>query len=293
LLVVAIFAPVVLWNVEHSWFLVEITLNRQRWIGPRSVPENLLLFAGAQLLYHGVLAPVLVGAVLAGLRRFKDPAWRYLAWMSLPILAVAAVAAMDARPKPHWPSPAYLAGALALGALWEEWARKSPRLLWGSVGLTALVTGALVVVVLLPWGVEQVRSGIGRWDLVAGAVERQALTQSDPALVLTDNYQAASHIAYYLRRRVPVTTFYGAFIVWERPEEWSGWRAIYVDEESELPSLDIGSLCRDLRQVESVELAPGRVVRLYRCDGVRISRPPGASWAPIRRPPVRSASPRR
>ncbi len=269
LLAVALFAPVVLWNAEHSWFLVQITLSRERWMAPRSIPENLLLFAGAQLLYHGAIAPVVVGAVLAGLRRFKDPAGRYLAWMSLPLLAVTAVAALDARPKPHWPSPAYLAGALALGALWEEWARKWPRLLWGTAGLTTLTTGALAVALLLPWGMEQLRSGIGRWDLVAEAVDRQMSAQSGPPLVLTDSYQAASHIAYHLRGRVPVTTSYGAFTVWQRPAEWTGRRAVYVDEVGNLRGLDVEEVCRKVLLLETVELSPGRIVRLFRCDDVR------------------------
>lgn len=269
LIAAALFAPVVLWNVQHSWFLADVTLTRERWMAPRSIPENLLLFAGGQIVYYGALAPVLVGAAIVALRRFREPAWRYLVWMSLPVLAATVAAATDAWPKPHWPGPAYLAATLALGALWQQWERRRPRLLWASVGLTALVTGTLAVALLLPWGMERLRAGIGRWDRVAEAVGRQTAAHPGRALVFTDSYQAASHIAYRLRARVPVMAWYGAFIVWVRRDEWAGRTGIYVDEPRASRDLGIQQFCRNVRPVDEVELAPDHRVRLFVCDDVR------------------------
>jgi len=228
------------------------------------------LFAGGQILYYGALAPVLIGAVVAGVRR-EQPALRYLAWLSLPLIAAMVVAALGARPKPHWPGPAYLSAALALGALWDTWMRTRPRLLTVSAGVTACMTAALVVMLLLPWGSEQVRSGIGRWERVTEAISRQAAGQDRRIVVLTDTYQAASHIAYRMRSGPPATTTYGAFAVWQRPE-WNGWNALYVDEPTAGRHLKIHELCRNIRQVERVELAPARVVGVYRCEDVRFPR---------------------
>ncbi|MGH2374317.1 MAG: glycosyltransferase family 39 protein, partial [bacterium] len=190
LVAAALFAPVVIWNARHDWFLLHITLSREPWMTPRSIPENLLFFVGGQILYYGALAPVLVGAAIAGVRR-RHPALRYLAWMSLPLLIAMGVAALGARPKPHWPGPAYVSMALALGALWDEWTQRRPGLFRASVALTAGTTAALFVALLLPWGPEQVRLGIGHWERVADAISRQTVGGTDRVLVLTDTYQAA------------------------------------------------------------------------------------------------------
>jgi hypothetical protein len=262
-----LFAPVVAWNVTHEWFLVDITVGREPWTTPRSAPVNLLFFLGGQILYYGTLAPALVAAIVAAARR-REPRWRYLFWMSAPVLAATIVAALGARPKPHWPAPAYLAAALALGALWEEWVRGRPRVLRFLTASTAALTIIATLIALLPWGRDQVAVGIGRWDRVAAAIEREIGDGRDRVLVLTDTYQAASHLAYRLRTRVPVTTTYGAFAVWWKPE-WTGWSALYVDEPLLERNLPIETMCRNIRPVDRVEFSPGRVVGLYRCDDVR------------------------
>ncbi len=269
----ALFAPVVLWNIDHRWFLLDITLHRERWLIPQSAPVNLLFFAGGQLLYYGLLVPLLLAACVAALRRAKEPAWRYLAWMTIPVLVVMIAAAMDSRTKPHWPAPAYLAAAIALGALWPQWVRARPRLLRAAAGITTAVTVAVAVVMLLPWGRAQVEVGIGLYGRLADAVARQAAAQSGPTIILTDRYQAASHIAYRLRERIPVTTFYGAFLVWQRPQEWTGRHALYVQDDPKYPGLNIQAMCRNVRQVDVAELAPGRAssrpIKIFACDDVR------------------------
>lgn len=269
LVTAVLFAPVIMWNARHEWFLAHITLTREPWMTSRSIPENFLFFVGGQILYYGALAPVLVAAALAGLRP-GQPGLRYLTWTTLPLLVAMTVAALDARPKPHWPGPAYLSAALALGALWDEWRRRSPRPLRIAAGLTVGTTAALLVGLLLPWGAEQVRSGIGGWDRLADAVDRHT-REGGRVLVLTDTYQAASHLAYRMRSGPPVTTTYGAFALWQRPE-WAGWSALYVDEPTAGRHLEIHEMCRNIRQVDQVELAPGRVVGLYRCEDVRFAR---------------------
>jgi 4-amino-4-deoxy-L-arabinose transferase-like glycosyltransferase len=263
----AIFAPVVVWNVQHQWALADITLHRERWMLPRSIPVNLLFFAGGQVLYYGLLAPVLWAAAVAALRR--GPAGSYLAWMSAPLFALMTLAAADARTKPHWPAPAYLAAAIALGALWPRWIRARPRLLWTSAAATGAVTAILGLALLLPWSRAQLALAIGRYDRLAEVVARQAAASGERTLILTDRYQAASHLAYRLRERIPVTTFYGAFLLWQRPREWTGWRALYVQDDPGHPGLDIRAMCAHVRPIEVVNLAPGRPINIFACDRVR------------------------
>ncbi|MBI3975766.1 MAG: glycosyltransferase family 39 protein, partial [Armatimonadetes bacterium] len=116
-LAAALVAPLIAWNAAHDWSTIRTALAGPPWIQPRSIPENLLLFAVGQILYHGPAALALLAAIIAATRR-AGPEWRYLVWMSAPLFLVVLLSAVGARAKPHWPSPAYLSAAVALGALW-------------------------------------------------------------------------------------------------------------------------------------------------------------------------------
>lgn len=264
LVAIALFAPVVLWNAQHDWALVAVTLNRDPFLNGRSVPENLALFAVAQVGYYGFLAPALVGAGIVAARRAHPPVWRYLAWMTLPLLVVMTTAALDGRPKPHWPGPAYLSAAIALAALWPQWSDRA-GLRRAAVALTALLSVGLVVVALLGW----VQPTTGRWDRVAEAVDRQLALRPDQMLVLTETYHAGSLLSYYLRARVPVTSSQGAFVLWQEPAAWSGRTAVYVAEQGPGRNVALAGRCGRVMALEEVRLTSSRTVRLYRCERVR------------------------
>jgi len=269
LVALALFAPVVLWNARHDWALVTLTLNREPWLLGRPIPENLALFVVGQVSYYGLLAPFLVGAGIVAIRRWREPVWRYLAWMTLPLLIVMLAAAFNGRAKPHWPGPAYLSAAIALGTLWPGWAAARPRLLWAAAGLTALVSGVVFVTVLFTWGSLAPRAGIDRWDLVAASIDQHLARQPDHTLVLTDTYQAASLLSYHLRTRVPVTSTHRAFVFWQDRMAWSGRTALYVDEVQSAQKANTAAMCPRMRAVDEMPLSPWRTVRFHRCEDVR------------------------
>jgi 4-amino-4-deoxy-L-arabinose transferase-like glycosyltransferase len=269
LVALAIFAPVVAWNVRHDWALVAMTLHREPWVLDRPVLENLALFIAGQLGYYGLLAPLLVGAGVAAARRAREPAWRYVAWMTLPLLLVMGAAALNGATKPHWPGPAYLSAAIALGALWPEWSRARPRLVRAATGLTALLSLALFLAAVLAWAWVAPRADINRWDPIAAAIDRHLERLPGQTVVVTDGYQAASLLAYYLRTPAPVTAFRGAFVYWQEPRVWSGRTALYVDEIGVRRKADVARLCRQITALETLPLSPWRTVRLHRCDDAR------------------------
>jgi 4-amino-4-deoxy-L-arabinose transferase-like glycosyltransferase len=269
LVALALFAPVVVWNMKHEGALVAMTLHREAWLADRPVLENLALFIAGQLGYYGPIAPLLIGAGIVAARRAQPPAWRYLAWMILPLLLVMSTAAINGRSKPHWPGPAYLSAALALGALWPEWSRVRPRLLRAATGLTVLLSLALFLTVLWAWAWVAPRADINRWDTIAAAIDRHLTSLPDQTLVVADSYQAASLLTYYMRASVPVTAFQAAFVYWQEPDAWSGRTALYVDEIGARRKTDAARICRQLTVLETHELSPWRTVRLHRCDDVR------------------------
>lgn len=265
----ALFAPVVLWNVRHDWALVAMTLHREPWVLDRTLPENVALFAIGQLGYYGLLAPLLVAAGIAAARRARERAWRYIAWMTLPLLLVMGIAALNGAAKPHWPGPAYLSAVIALGALWPEWSRARPRLVWAATGLTVLLSLAVFLAAVLAWAQVAPRADINRWDTIAVAVDRHLAGLPGRTLVVTDGYQAASLLTYYLRASVPVTAFEGAFVYWQEPQAWSGRTAVYVDEVGVRHKADVARICRETTLLETLPLSPWRTVRLHRCEDVR------------------------
>ncbi|MDR7554804.1 MAG: glycosyltransferase family 39 protein [Armatimonadota bacterium] len=264
----ALCAPAVLWNLRHDWLLVQVTLGREPWTGSGTWVQRVALFAGGQLAYYGMLAPVLVAAVVAAARRARDVRWRYLAWTSLPLLAVMSAAALGGRTKPHWPAPAYLAAALALGGLEEAWTGRWGRWVRGAAAVTAALSAGLALAGLSPWGVAAVARGIGDWDRAAGVVARHAAALAGPVMVLADSYQAASHLAYRLEPRLQVIAVERAFLVWQRMDQWTGRHAVAVEEPGGTP-LDLPRRCRRLRRLEDVTLGPGRVATVWACEGLR------------------------
>ncbi len=278
----ALAAPVVIWNAQHDWATVRVILNRELWTAPRSVPLNLLAFAAGQVIFFGPLAFPLAAATVAAARRADTPAWRYLAWMGLPIFAAVVLSALGARAKPHWPAPAYSVAAIALGALWPKWARLRPALLWSLAALTALLTLALSTLVFLP------RLGDlagGRWNQAAQTVARQA--QSGDAFVLASSYQLASQLRYHLEKdgRILVTAPFRAFRLWHPPQELAGRAVVYVEDRHDAdrnsaPRLPLQTFCRNVRPAGRVALAPQRVLILFRCEDFSGSLAGLPPWGP-------------
>lgn len=260
-----IVAPFIVWNATHDWWTFRFTLDRPPWMQPRSVPENLLFFAAGQLGYHGVAALALVAAMIAVARR-PGQHWRYLAWMSVPLFLVILLSAVWAKAKPHWPTPAYFAAAIALGALWPEprWSR-----LWtkAAVALTALLTLSILVAVLLR--VVDLTASFGRWEGAAQAAERRAIERQKAGFhvfILTDGYQAASQIAYHLRERVDVTPLWNAFSLW-LPHHTLLYRdAVYVETDGRWK---IREHCEGVTREEAVSVSPQMTATLYVCAKFR------------------------
>ncbi len=285
-LALALALPVVLWNAQHDWATVRIAVNREPWTEPRSIPENLLAFAGGLLVFFGPLAFVLLGAAVAAARRLRDPAWRYLAWMSWPSFAAVLLTAAGARAKPHWPAAAYASAAVALAALWPQWWPRRRTLIGLSTALTLALTLALAGVVSSPLDTG---FATDHWRSVARVVQQEAETRK--AFVLTRDYQSASQMLYYLDQLPPsdqrpiVTTPYRTFPSWQPTGALKGRNVLYlearpVSDPSAAPSLELTRLCRQIHKVDVVPLDPRRVVALYGCAdftgsfaGLSLSRP--------------------
>lgn len=120
-----IVAPNVVWNVSNQLATLHHTADNADWRDGGLDLAGLAAFLGAQF---GVAGPVFFGAYLAGLRRINHARTRYLAAMSLPILALVSVQATISGANANWGATAHL-GALVLAA-----AVLAPRPRWLAAG---------------------------------------------------------------------------------------------------------------------------------------------------------------
>jgi 4-amino-4-deoxy-L-arabinose transferase-like glycosyltransferase len=109
-LALALLAPNLAWNAANEFATVQHTAYNADWQGPTLSLAGLAGFWGGQFAVAG---PVLFAAYLAGLARLgREPAFRYLAAMSLPVLAIVSVQALVSGANANWAAAGHLAAVL-------------------------------------------------------------------------------------------------------------------------------------------------------------------------------------
>ena len=127
-----IVAPNIVWNVSNQLATLHHTADNADWQDGGLDFAGLGAFLGGQF---GVAGPVFFAAYLVGLARLRDERTRYLAAMSLPILAVVSVQATISGANANWAATAHLA-ALVLAC-----AVLAPRPRWLAAGFA--INGAV------------------------------------------------------------------------------------------------------------------------------------------------------
>jgi 4-amino-4-deoxy-L-arabinose transferase-like glycosyltransferase len=119
----AVASPVVLWNLEHHW--PSLTLHfveRAAPVDGGSVAHGLLaVLEGQFAAFNPLLFPLLGLFVFVALRRARgDDRYRFLVWMSVPVLLFLMVAMLRVRdPEAHWTMVGFMSVCVA-GAGWLD-----------------------------------------------------------------------------------------------------------------------------------------------------------------------------
>lgn len=136
-----VFAPNLLWLVEHDFVTTRHVAEDAAPAGSRMNPGKLAEFLGAQL---GVIGPVWFLAILAALFHrdwWSDWRMRLLGWQIFTLLIPITVIAFATRAQPNWAAPAYVAGSI-FAAQWllsRGWNRAlGLQVIAGVVGAVAL-----------------------------------------------------------------------------------------------------------------------------------------------------------
>lgn len=211
----AVFSPVIIWNLQHGFASFQKQGGRAG-VAFRPSFASFAEFAGSQLaLATPILGALAVTALIIVLRdavrRGSDRAI-LLGSMSLPVLAFFLVRSIGARSEANWTVVALPATALAT-ALFIEGRFQRPRIrAWARAGYGM---GALVVLAVALYLLVPLRHGLGRRDftyrLSGHAALANGVAQAAAALgtrtVVTGGYGDAAELAFYGKRRFDVTSF--------------------------------------------------------------------------------------
>lgn len=277
---VIVLVPLIVWNVQHNWILVQKSRDPTPWTQLGSAGGNALVYTAAQLGYYGPVGAVLLLLALAAsirLARRGDTRFALAAWTGIPIIAVNWLASLQGIPKPHWPAPGYLVALIPAAALWlEVRTRRAWRGLVGiAVGLNLLIVGAFHVFPFRP--TPSLAGAFWGWDQVAARLETLVReTPSDPGVfVLLSGYQSAAQVEYHTRGRFVVTTagLTDAFAVRRDLHTFQDWNAIAVDDLPSTSGRLFAAMFRRIEDLPPIEVVHnGYVVRrfvVYRCYGFR------------------------
>jgi 4-amino-4-deoxy-L-arabinose transferase-like glycosyltransferase len=202
LVVLAVFAPNIVWNAEHGFPTVKHTGANIGWQYPYVHPLQLLEYIVVQF---GVFGPILI-VVLA------RTAWREIAepqdtrkalllCFSLPVLAILTAQAILSRAHGNWSATAYPAATILVTAVMIELNRRILFAISLCLHLVAAVLLAIAPAFARQWSMfERVQflSQVVGWHGVADAV-RTKLNEDHYAVLLVDSRDLAAELLYYLR----------------------------------------------------------------------------------------------
>lgn len=281
-LALALFLPVIVWNVEHGWVTARHVASQGRGAGLTWVEPLRLI--GSQL---GSLTPLVAGILgwaawygaREGLARGREP-YRFLMAFAAPVLLFYLLVSFQGKAQANWPAAAYPSlGLLAAGALLERRRGLVPRrrraqsVLLGAAALVAVVVsgvGHVTDLVGMPPELDPTTRLKG-WRELGAAVARVRREMPDPVrtFLLADRYQITSELAFYVEGNPPAYNVnlgrrLNQYDFWEGPDARRGWDAIYVREGVGEPDARIvGAFERTEGPVVVEVRRGGRLVRVF------------------------------
>jgi 4-amino-4-deoxy-L-arabinose transferase-like glycosyltransferase len=201
LLAALIFAPVMLWNAEHSWASFAKQGGRAAdWSPSRALQFLGELFAGQLGLATPLIALLAGAGLVLSCRRARhgDASWTLLASLTtLPALVFVQHALGD-RVQANWPAILYPSAALAAAGLTGFWRKLyAPAIGLGAL-MTALVwTQATLAPLHLPMMQDPTLLRLGGWNSLAIQIDKIA-TEQGAEFIADDNYGHAALLSRLL-----------------------------------------------------------------------------------------------
>jgi hypothetical protein len=290
----AVFAPVIAWNVEHKWASFAFQAGRAMgW--PVIRPGRFAVTVGAQAAYllpwfWLPLVLVLIQELRERLKHtVKEFPGQFLLYQAMvPLLTFGAVS-MVQPVLPHWSLVGFLAAFPLLGRAWAKIAT-APRRLALRLSVLGATTALLTVVVVLhaETGFFQQggRSGLGLvpvandptldaygWEQVGRELQRRGLLDRPELFLFNERWYYSGHLALATEGRIAMTCYNRNhaqnFAYWSNARDWVGRDGIYVGIND--CETVVGDLSRWFRRFEPLGDVPVlrngvciRMIHLYR-----------------------------
>lgn len=225
-----VFSPVIIWNQKNNW--VNFSHNVGHLVKESAFalnPKYILELLAAQA---GLLGPILfVGLLLALGRAYRpyrtgDRTAGFFWLLTLPLLLVVVSISLTKRVYANWPLPAYVSGLLLLAHLFSKhliadakWVKRGIVLnmmlsIFSHLPLFGYTLG-------LPAKILPTKKLVG-WKDLSAAVDKH-LNILNSSVIISDDYEIASELAFYSKTRPEVFCAYLDNRRMNQYDIWGGW----------------------------------------------------------------------
>lgn len=270
----ALFSPVVIWNAQHAWVTVKHTAGQAHL--QKGFVLSLKDFFEFFVSQLGVVTPLVFAFMaIALIRGRNDGKGKFLLSCSVPVFLFFLLKSLQGKVQANWAMTAYITGIIAFSAFYganNQGLKKHTRyLMIGSIVLAFLVMvfAHYPDPLHLPPSKDPSRRLKG-WKELGQVVtaKAQALAGKGNYFIVSDKYQTASELAFYVRGN-PVTYCANAgrrmnqYDLWPGFEDLRGYHALYVTpEDSMAPSFQ--SAFESCRKEEIAITIKGKKVNTFR-----------------------------
>jgi hypothetical protein len=257
----AVFTPVIAWNVSHEW--ASFAFQGGRALGWSVIrPDRFAVSLATQAAYllPWVWVPLVMVLIreLRGLpgRAYNDVSGRFLVYQAvIPLLAFGALALVQPL-LPHWSLVGFLAVFPLLGRAWAKTKAARPQRFAVRLSVLASLAVAMTAVVvihattgffqrggrfglgLVPVTGDATLDGYG-WDQVGRELQRRGLLDRPELFLFSDRWYYCGHLALATDRRIAVVCYNRNhaqnFAYWSKPEDWVGRDGIFVGVNDSRP----------------------------------------------------------
>ncbi len=306
-----IFSPVIIWNVQNDFVTIRHTMGQAHVeAGLRFSLSESIEFIGSQV---GLLTPLIFAGVIyaiwvCGLRGHgegrKDH--RLLFFMSAPVLIFFLIKSFQGKVQANWTAPGYFTAFIATAGVWDEIYTRCKRagkfigLMKGTISFALFLPLTLSVLMHYPSLLESMGvNGIlerAPYNRIVGWREAgvevgkvySAMNRLRPTFIVSDTYQTASELAFYMPENPVVYNVYlgnrrmNQYDLWAGFDRLTGSDVLYVkggDSEIEEAFLDAFDGC--VKEVKRIYRGKRliRTLSLFRCSNFKGLTPIKEGWS--------------
>jgi undecaprenyl-diphosphatase len=288
LISIAVFSPVIIWNMHHGW----VTLKHTE--GHANIAKGFVIsakeffnFLGSQF---GVITPLLFFLAMdGGIRNYfsGDSAKnrRLLFWFWAPILGFFLLKSLQGKVQANWAMNAYIAAFIAasdhmLGKGYNKKLSRPFLIAAFSLAITVTAIAHYPSLINLPFKMDP-SARLRGWEELGQKMDKiygeMAASGSKDVFIFSDKYQVSSELAFYMKNK-PVTYCVNLgrrmnqYDIWGGMEKLTGYDAIFVRmDQTSFPEKLKSSFDKCEGETFNV-YEDGKALRVYgifRCHGFK------------------------